>query len=56
MAQFKEAEARLFKDFYVCRRCEKKSRIAIGKVLAGKAVCRTCKSKEMRIVRKISKK
>jgi len=56
MAQFKEAEARLYQNVYVCRKCEKKTKIAIGKVLAGKAVCRTCKSKQMRGVRKISKK
>jgi len=56
MAQFPEADARLFKDVYICRKCERKTKVAIGKVLAGKAVCRNCKSNQMRSVRKISKK
>ena len=56
MAQFPEADNRLFKDVYVCRKCERKTKIAIGKVLAGKAVCRACKSKQVRPIRKISKK
>jgi len=56
MGQFPEAEARLFGNVYICRKCEKKTKVAIGKVLSGKAVCRTCKSKQLRSVRKISKK
>ena len=56
MAQFPEAEARLFQNVYICRKCEKKTKFPIGKVLAGKAVCRSCKSKKLRPVRKISKK
>lgn len=56
MATFKEAEARLFQNVYVCRKCESRSRYPIGKVLAGKAVCLKCRSKYLRPVRKISKK
>lgn len=52
MAQFKEAEARLFKDIYVCRKCENKIRAARNKVLNGKAYCRKCLSKAVRPVRK----
>ncbi len=56
MAQFAEAEARLYTNVYVCRKCESKVKVPISKVLAGKAVCRACKSKQMRPVRKRSKK
>jgi ribosomal protein L40E len=56
MATFPEAEARLFKNVYVCKKCESKFKTTIGKVLAGKAVCRSCKSKGVRPVRMRSKK
>lgn len=56
MGTFPEAEARLFKNVYVCKKCEKKFRTSTGKVLAGKAVCRACKSKSQRPVRMRSKK
>jgi len=55
MASFPEAEARLFKNVYVCRKCESKIKIPISKVLAGKGVCRKCNSKQLRPIRKISK-
>ncbi len=56
MAIFPEAEARLFKDVYVCRKCEAKFRVSRNKVLAGKAACRKCKCKDIRPVRKRGKK
>ncbi len=56
MAVFKEAEARLFKNVYVCRKCESKFRTTMGRVLAGKAVCRECSSRQVRPVRMRSKK
>lgn len=52
MAQFKEADARLYKDMYVCKKCENKVRVARNKVLAGKASCRKCMGKAVRPVRK----
>ena len=55
MVTFPEAEARLYKDIYVCRKCEHKIRVPIGKFLAGKGVCRKCGSKALRPVRKRSK-
>lgn len=55
MAVFPEAEARLFRNVYICRKCESKSRYPIGKVLAGKAVCLKCRSKHLRGVRKRQK-
>ena len=56
MGTFPEAEARLYSNVYVCRKCESKIKVPISKVLAGKAVCRVCKSKQMRPVRRRSKK
>lgn len=56
MAVFKEAQARLFKNVFVCKKCETKFKTSTGKVLAGKAVCRECKSKFVRPVRMRSKK
>ncbi len=56
MATFPEAEARLYQNIYICRKCESKIRVPISKVLAGKAVCRNCKSKQLRVVRKRAKK
>lgn len=49
MATFVEAEARLFKNIYVCKNCKKKFRTSIGKVLSGKAICRNCKSKGKKV-------
>lgn len=56
MGTFPEAEARLFKNVYICKKCEKKYKASVGKVLAGKSVCRACKSKYARPVRMRSKK
>jgi len=56
MASFPEAENRLYKNMYVCRRCEHKFRTTVSKVLAGRAVCRNCDGKGVRPVRMRSKK
>jgi ribosomal protein L40E len=56
MGTFPEAEARLYTNVYVCRKCESKTKVAIGKILAGKGVCRECKSSHLRSVRKRAKK
>jgi len=55
MGTFPEAEARLFKNVYICRKCEGKTRVPIGKVLAGVAVCVRCGCKQLRQVRKKGK-
>ena len=52
MAKFPEAEARLFKNMFVCKACKSKTRGPILKVLAGKVNCRKCGSKKLRTVRK----
>ncbi|HLD89237.1 MAG TPA: 50S ribosomal protein L40e [Candidatus Nanoarchaeia archaeon] len=52
MAKFPEAEARLFRNVFVCRRCKIKLRAPNMKILAGKVKCRNCKSPALRPVRK----
>ena len=52
MAKFPEAEARLFKNMFVCRKCKSKIRTTNLRVLAGKSSCRKCSSKALKPVRK----
>ncbi|MBI2138497.1 50S ribosomal protein L40e [Candidatus Woesearchaeota archaeon] len=52
MVRFPEAEARKFRGVFVCRRCKKKARAHILKVLAGKITCRGCGGHVFRPVRK----
>ena len=52
MVKFPEAEARLFKNMFVCRRCKKKIRASNALVIAGDVLCRSCKGKALRPVRK----
>ncbi|MBT3406303.1 50S ribosomal protein L40e [Candidatus Woesearchaeota archaeon] len=52
MAKFPEADARLFKNIFVCKVCKSKVRAPNLKVLAGKIKCRKCSSKALRTVRK----
>lgn len=56
MGTFKEAEARLFNDVYVCQRTGKKMRLPINKFLTGKYSVRKGMSKYLRPVRRNSKK
>ncbi|MEM0231011.1 MAG: 50S ribosomal protein L40e [Candidatus Woesearchaeota archaeon] len=50
--KFPEAEARLFKNVFVCRKCKSKVRAPMMKVLAKKVSCRRCGSKALKPVRK----
>ncbi|MBS1266618.1 MAG: 50S ribosomal protein L40e [Candidatus Woesearchaeota archaeon] len=52
MVQFKEAEKRLFKNKYVCKKCKSVRRAPVMKVLAGQIKCRKCGSKALRVKRK----
>ncbi len=52
MGKFPEAEARLFKNVFVCRTCKAKMRAPILKVLAGKVSCRNCTARQLRPKRK----
>ena len=52
MVRYPEAEARLFKNKFVCRRCKSTLRATNMKVLAGKVRCRKCDYPVLRPVRK----
>ncbi len=52
MARFPEAEARLFNEVFVCRKCTAKIRAPRMKVLRGLVACRKCGSKALRPKRK----
>ncbi|MFH1770520.1 MAG: 50S ribosomal protein L40e [archaeon] len=52
MVKFPEAEARLFKNIFVCKKCKSKIRAPSLKVAAGKVACRKCGAKALRTVRK----
>lgn len=52
MTKFPEVEARKYKNIFVCRRCKRKLRAPVLKVLAGKVACRKCSSKKLRPKRK----
>jgi len=52
MVKFPEAQARLYKNIFVCRKCKSKIRSIPLKVIQKKASCRKCGSKALRPVRK----
>jgi len=52
MVKFEEAQNRLYKNMYVCRKCKSKQRAQPQKVLAKRVSCRKCGSKALRPVRK----
>ncbi len=52
MAKFDEAEARLFRNKVVCRKCKSSMRATSMQVLQGKVKCRQCNNKTLRPMRK----
>ena len=52
MVKFQEAEARLFRNMFVCRKCKSKIRAPNMKVIQGKISCRKCGSSQLKPVRK----
>jgi len=52
MAKFPEANTRLFKNVFVCKKCKSKIRAPNIKVIEGKIKCRKCDNKTLRIKRK----
>ena len=52
MAKFPEAEARLFHEKYVCRRCHSVLRAPSLKFAEGALVCRKCSNKKFKAKRK----
>ena len=52
MVKFPEANVRLFKNVFVCRKCKSKIRAPAMKVIKGQVSCRKCKDKALRPKRK----
>jgi len=52
MARIPEAEERLFRNIFVCRKCKSKIRASPMKVSQGKVKCRKCGSKALKPVRR----
>jgi len=52
MARFPEAEARIMKGKYVCRKCKSVTRTDAMKVINKEVMCKRCKAKELRPKRK----
>lgn len=52
MAKLPAAQARLFKNMFVCKNCKSKRRAEPLKILSGKVKCRKCDSKAFRPIRK----
>ena len=52
MAKIAAAQARLFKNIFVCKDCSSKIRSDSLRVITGKTKCRKCNSKRLRPIRK----
>jgi len=52
MAKIPEAQARLFKNMFVCKNCQSKIRAEPLKILEGKIKCRKCGKKAFRPLKK----
>jgi ribosomal protein L40E len=52
MAKIPAAQARLFKNIFVCKNCKSKIRTEPIRVITGKTKCRKCKGNELRPIRK----
>lgn len=52
MVKFAEAEARKFRNTFVCRRCSTKIKANNMKIIQGKIKCRRCRGHIFRAVRK----
>lgn len=51
-AKIPEAQNRLFKNVYVCKKCVSKIKANPQKVLAGKAKCRKCGKTALRVLKR----
>lgn len=52
MGKFPEAENRILRNIFVCRRCKTKIRTTNMRVLARKVSCRNCSHKDFKPMRK----
>lgn len=52
MVKFPEAQVRLFRNKFICRRCKAAIKVPMMAVMAGTAGCRKCGAKTLRAYRK----
>lgn len=52
MAKLPAAQARIFKNIFVCKECKSKIRTEPIRVISGKVRCRKCHSNRLRPIRK----
>jgi len=52
MAKIKEAQNRLFKNVFVCKKCKAKIKSEARKIIEGKVRCRKCKGSAFRPLKK----
>jgi len=52
MAKIPEAQNRLFKNVFVCKKCQTKIKANPTKILTGKVKCRKCKKGAFRPIKK----
>ncbi|HRZ85709.1 MAG TPA: hypothetical protein P5277_02920 [Candidatus Paceibacterota bacterium] len=52
MAKILIAQTRLFKNVFLCKKCNAKIRMDPKKILSGKVQCRRCKGTKFRAVKK----
>ena len=52
MAKIAEANARIFKNVFVCKACQSKMKTTPQKILDGKVKCRKCGKKAFRPLKK----
>lgn len=52
MAKIPEAQNRIFKNIFVCKKCRTKIRSDSQKILKGKVKCRKCKKNAFRPLKK----
>jgi|TARA_Y100000310_G_scaffold343874_1_gene453620 predicted Zn finger-like uncharacterized protein len=52
MAKIPEAQNRIFKNVFVCKKCQTKIKANPIRILEGKVKCRKCKKRALRPLRK----
>ncbi len=52
MAKIQEAQNRMFKNVFVCKKCHAKIKSSPEKILKGKVRCRKCKGSSFRPLKK----
>jgi len=52
MAKIQEAQNRLFKNVFVCKKCQTRVKASPIRILEGKVKCRKCKKSAFRPIKK----